>query len=418
MSSAKKRLIIVANRTGGQGKTLVSQLALHALAEGNKAVIPLSADVQSIEPGSPEGSIARSKLAKILPGAIDLGIGPSVTQVGGKAERVSYWDKLGNIALAGHALVDVGANVIDGIIDWAIDSDARSALEDDLAIDIVVPVTCNSQPIADARSMLDKLFTTRCLPLRNVYVVRNMFGASTVAEDDFIELVVHFQKEALASLAAERPAISGGVILVDLAACDSGVGSTMVSNAFEQSHWYLGVLSTLGSERSPVPNPLGVSDADIVRSGPTHPGRPKPPSEEVLSALHEAVNFCLPPSQADLDFLAGKTKEAPPAAARLASARAAMTEKFRVDGTAFAASLGSLNAFQRARERKYLLAWLKSFVETLKRVGFVEGATIQLPAKFTSRSDAAKSPGATASPDQGDGVVEATHGVGQEVIPA
>jgi len=144
--------VIVCNRTGGQGKTLIAQLIALAFEEAGISKILASADSSTTE--------AISKLGKIHRGSVlELGIGAEFDAVRSDASKVvSHWDQLGAILASGNAIVDIGANLVDTVWNWAHARNAGEVLRSAKApqIVLVVPVRAQAQAIEDALAVLER----------------------------------------------------------------------------------------------------------------------------------------------------------------------------------------------------------------------------------------------------------------------
>jgi hypothetical protein len=102
---------------GGQGKTTLAQLLYiwGTQAGGNYKLA--AADFLD-ESG-------RSKIGKLYPGKVhEYGTGAGLTAVRSENNvnaSVRYWDELGNLFLSGGYILDVGANVVKSVFEWAED---------------------------------------------------------------------------------------------------------------------------------------------------------------------------------------------------------------------------------------------------------------------------------------------------------
>lgn len=140
---------MVAQRTGGQGKTLIAQLLYDAAKLAGWQPTLVSAD--SVNDGQ---SQARSKLSTILDGVIELAVAPPIADVMESGLNVvAHWDQLGAILEKGNALIDVGANVLPSVANWA----RVSQCADMKPLVLVVPVTCQAQSAADAVALITDL---------------------------------------------------------------------------------------------------------------------------------------------------------------------------------------------------------------------------------------------------------------------
>ena len=330
--SGPRRMILVANRTGGQGKTLVSQLLLAHLARARYPVMPLAADAQSTEPAGRGGG--SSKLAKVLPGTHDLGIGRDAGLGGGAAEQLAYWDDLGSVITAVDTLLDVGANVIDPIVAWAKAADALEDLRELLVVDLVVPVTRGTQSLRDASSMVSDVLSAHALPIRNVYLVRNKWGAQEAPDAAVKGFLSEVRAIVRRTKVGDVPSITGGVALLELGSCDTTTGTRLVSE-FDARFSYLGVVH------------------DEVPKDTTLGEVPPAPAEGLSSRVAPGQSL---PSSIDLDAVASE-----------------MAAKVLADRQAFVAEVGGLNVFQRARVAGKVRTWIASFSEELRDCGFDYG---------------------------------------------
>lgn len=102
---------------GGQGKTTFAQI-LYLFTKRNGLDYSLAAaDFMD--------ATHRSKFGKLYPNHVtELGIGAQINAARIENDpnaAVRYWDRVGEILLRGSTIVDLGANVITGLVDWATD---------------------------------------------------------------------------------------------------------------------------------------------------------------------------------------------------------------------------------------------------------------------------------------------------------
>lgn len=171
-------VIVVANRTGGQGKTTVSQMLLSMYPEAQ----PFSADAQD----APDG---KSKLGRIMGDrkVHELGVGWSLEQTQkGLEENSAFWDEFGallaQVADKGEvAVVDLGANVVDSLVAWGGSFDSASlfcerrivAGRKPIVFTFVVPMVSSPQAMSDAKAIAAELAAGGGLPVSRVVFVRN-----------------------------------------------------------------------------------------------------------------------------------------------------------------------------------------------------------------------------------------------------
>ena len=98
---------------------------------------------------------AVSKLGKIHRGSVlELGIGAEFDAVRSDSSKVvSHWDQLGSILASGNALVDIGANLVDTVWNWAHARNAGEGLRSSKAPQIVLVVPVRAQAQASVVSL-------------------------------------------------------------------------------------------------------------------------------------------------------------------------------------------------------------------------------------------------------------------------
>lgn len=160
--------ILVGNRTGGQGKTIVSQLIHHGYSCAQQSLGAASAD------SSAQGEA--SKLGRILPEVEELGTGANLADLKeNQHAAVQHWDRLGRRLLNGNCVIDLGANVLPLVFQWARERKAKSLLVNK-DIRLVIPVTAQAQSVSDGLAMLEaSLDPAGYLPVRHRYVVLNEY---------------------------------------------------------------------------------------------------------------------------------------------------------------------------------------------------------------------------------------------------
>lgn len=161
--------ILVGNRTGGQGKTLISQLIHCGYAYSGRPIGAVSAD-------SSDAGVS-SKLGRILGDVQELGIGANISSVmENQHEAVRYWDELGDRLFDGNCVIDLGANILPLIFQWAAQRNAGRVLRGN-PIALVIPVTAQAQSLADAVEMLQASRESE-LPISNRFIVLNEYHGS------------------------------------------------------------------------------------------------------------------------------------------------------------------------------------------------------------------------------------------------
>ncbi|MBD2745752.1 hypothetical protein IC232_03485 [Microvirga sp. BT688] len=206
-NESSNRSIIVGTRTGGQGKTLVSQV-LHHLIRGTGA----SLRVMAADTAGEEGSATKSKLGRFLEGedtVEELGIGVKINSIRSDATAaLQYWDPLGRALEGGNVLVDVGANVLPSIWNWAVEIDAGRVFEEAPPIWLVIPVTAQAQSLVDAADLIRLAEKNRSyLPIAHYYVVFNeQEGKFATLEDtaEYQDLMSLLEAENTTKVKLER----------------------------------------------------------------------------------------------------------------------------------------------------------------------------------------------------------------------
>lgn len=177
--------ILVGNRTGGQGKTLISQLIHYGYKMSGVPLRAVSAD-------SADNTEA-SKLGSLIADVEELGTGATMAQVRSNQHlAVQYWDRLGELLLEGGCVIDLGANILPMVFQWAAERQAGRLLEGK-PIFLVVPVTAQRQSIDDAAAVFNHAVrhTGSLAFSRKVLVLNEYHGTfDSVANDmEFKKLV-------------------------------------------------------------------------------------------------------------------------------------------------------------------------------------------------------------------------------------
>lgn len=150
--------VLVGNRTGGQGKTLITQIINlgYRLGEGSPSTL-VAADSLARD-----GNLGASKLGSIYSEVEELGIGAGLSQTleDGRS-AVSYWDKIGQHLKNGGAIIDFGANVLPMVFDWA-QQRRTSRILSTSRIHLVVPITAQPQSLSDAVDILSTALSDKC----------------------------------------------------------------------------------------------------------------------------------------------------------------------------------------------------------------------------------------------------------------
>lgn len=161
---------------GGQGKTTVSQTLFMAGLDAGFELSLASADFID-ESG-------HSKLGRMFgDSVIELGTGPSVSLAKESSDlsaNVRYWDPLGDILLKGNVIVDLGANVVDQILNWGKIRRAGQLLASRSAPPIDVFLVCKAErrAIDDMSDLVARFGNHESMPVRKIFVVLNGYAGS------------------------------------------------------------------------------------------------------------------------------------------------------------------------------------------------------------------------------------------------
>ncbi len=203
--------ILVGNRTGGQGKTLVSQLLHygHMLA---------GHEMQLVAADSSDAQDSRSKLGRILEGEVEeLGIGAKMDEIRNDPRKaVAYWDRIGKHLKEGNAVIDLGANILPLVFDWAKQRRAGRLLKQS-QISLVVPITAQRQSVMDGMQMIQEaLDRDSQIPITDTFVIFNACHGS------FADLQTKSEMISLLRMVQDSK-----VIRIDLAKCNTEIWEAM-----------------------------------------------------------------------------------------------------------------------------------------------------------------------------------------------
>jgi hypothetical protein len=159
---------------GGQGKTTVAQLLYIAARKAGVPYRLFSADFVDDQ--------GHSKLGKLYPERVtEFGTGASLTAAraaNSTNAALRYWDRMGPIFLEGNAVLDVGANVVQSIVDWAQDRRLSSLMEKMNAPRIDLFCVCKAQRHAldDIAKVLRSVMEQSPFRLNRIFIVLNEVG--------------------------------------------------------------------------------------------------------------------------------------------------------------------------------------------------------------------------------------------------
>lgn len=170
------RSFICAAHTGGQGKTTISQAIYRALRQRGERYKLVSADFCDDQ--------GRSKLGKFQPGLVtELGIGATLTsakQENDPNAALKYWDRFGEVLLDGGAVIDVGANVIAMLKQWAQHRKAYRILsaKNVSLIEIVLVCKAEKHAVQDIAELVKSISDEKFVPFSGITVVQNEVGGN------------------------------------------------------------------------------------------------------------------------------------------------------------------------------------------------------------------------------------------------
>jgi len=183
------KTFISCSHAGGQGKTTVSQLMYMLNKQQGSSLKLWSADYMDEE--------GLSKLGRLFQGkVVELGVGASIASLRGSEDQsasIKYWDKIGHALLNDGGVFDVGANVIEQIVDWAKVRRAKTVLADRHAPEMVATLVCKAErrAISDMSDLVRQFGVENVLPVSRIVVVMNEAGGSfdRLALEDSLKMI-------------------------------------------------------------------------------------------------------------------------------------------------------------------------------------------------------------------------------------
>jgi hypothetical protein len=161
---------------GGQGKTTLAQLLFLASKKIGQSYRLCAADFVD-ESG-------RSKLGKLYPDRVtEFGAGATLTlsRTENNANApLRYWDPIGSVFLQGGAIVDIGANVIQSLVDWGVDRQVAALMEKRHAPKVDLFCVCKAQSHAfdDMSVLISKMLERKPFRINRIVIVQNEIGGS------------------------------------------------------------------------------------------------------------------------------------------------------------------------------------------------------------------------------------------------
>lgn len=172
----KTSTVVSVAHAGGQGKTTVAQMLYLAAKKAGLGYKMVSADFVD--------QSGRSKLGKLYPEKVEeFGVGAQLTAartLNNANAAVRYWDRIGHVFLEGGHVIDVGANVIPSLIDWALDRHLATLLEKHSAPKIEFFCVCKAErhAVDDMAKLISQLSQQRPFRTNRFFIVKNEVGGS------------------------------------------------------------------------------------------------------------------------------------------------------------------------------------------------------------------------------------------------
>lgn len=169
---------LVGNRTGGQGKTLVTQLLAEALSDAG-----VQATLASVDTAHGD---TRSKLGALYSGAIDLAVAADIGEAAAEGDSMAglrHWDGFVDVLRRKNVVIDIGANVWPPIAQWAEVSKPSRFIRG-RPLNVLVVVTAQDSSIRDGLVMLSQVeAAAEDLNVGRVGVVLNQHGGKFEESD-------------------------------------------------------------------------------------------------------------------------------------------------------------------------------------------------------------------------------------------
>lgn len=167
---------ICAAYAGGQGKTTLAQMVFSALRKRDLAYKLVAADFTD--------GTGHSKIGKFFPSKVlELGIGSALAS--SKTENdanapLRYWDRFGGLLLTGGAVLDLGANVVPQLVQWAHHRRVAHIMtqRNSPEIDLLVVTKPETHSIENVSTLIEDVVVGGALPVANVIIVQNEVGGT------------------------------------------------------------------------------------------------------------------------------------------------------------------------------------------------------------------------------------------------
>lgn len=172
--TTRKKARWVMSPKGGSGKTMFSLAAAGVLESHGKLPRLIDCD-------------AASKLTNFLKKSHDvltMTISASADAIEADAAALmQHWDRLFEEMDKGDTLIDFGANVDRGVLEWALKSELGDTLDGQgIDLEVYVPVVADAQAIESALGVSRAI--SHIFPDATLVLVRNLYGGSFSRYDD------------------------------------------------------------------------------------------------------------------------------------------------------------------------------------------------------------------------------------------
>jgi len=173
--SAMKTFICAAY-AGGQGKTTLAQMVFSTLRKRDLKYKLVAADFTD--------GTGHSKIGKFFPTKVmELGIGSSLAS--SKTENdanapLRYWDRFGGLLLTGGAVLDLGANVVPQLVQWAHHRRVAYIMQQRASpeIDLLIITKPETHSIENVSTLIEDVVVGGALPVASIAVVLNEVGGT------------------------------------------------------------------------------------------------------------------------------------------------------------------------------------------------------------------------------------------------
>jgi hypothetical protein len=174
--------VIIYSPFGGSGKTLFGQLVRRSLEHNNVSFRHVVADQC--------GPNGKSTTGALFSSVVDLGVGetPKLNRVSqDENASLKYWDRLGEVLVAGDAIVEFGTNVASGPIAWARKRKAGKIVErlsdQSQCLVLILPRAFLSS--TDVRALTDPFMDQASWRVKRIVLCVNDYQSVTSQSEEF-----------------------------------------------------------------------------------------------------------------------------------------------------------------------------------------------------------------------------------------